>query len=1115
MFYKKWTFSLKILVMLLAIGLVAMPSAMAAEFGVSLDMTHDMSTDGGLQLQRSSAVVDGNVSITVRYARAIVLAASKVSVTTYDKDGVFVAAPKATVAPTTAATDITLTIPVTTDVTSFIVKIDKGIASADLFNDDTSAEFKQTIQLIADDEGMPMVHSIRRVSDPLLPLGKDDTSVQVVITLSEQPREFKKDHISVTEADVDGDPVALDPIEEVTASTLVSQGRITTTVQGGEVPYLRGLYHPKDRNGNDNNRDEYDSTATDSASLVRDSIHAAIQEAFDLPADLEASNAADVTVLEKAAFDYNTLAARKASATVVGGFLDAEGTAFVAIAEATAFPFAEAPDPLVFPLVDHAMEIMATLGTGADAQTVTFADASQAPGDAPDPADYGTFAAYKGARDFYDLKKGANDLYKAGMAVREAYLAAVKAEEDKDTMALRDYLDVSIDDEDEHLIQEATGRDNMLHPFVVTIKPKFANKNAIVVKVKEFEDRTYPTPLKYMPPMPPMTYTEGVDMLTIKVNYQKPGAVKTGGIAVHLPHGDAPEIPAGGYFLLVRDNGVSGIVISGAGDENDNTKQTPAQLMYNARAGGSVNLETFLKNGGTIDLTTTTGAAMGDVVISEIMWGSDAANADSWKSQWIELHNTTGSKIVIAEKAWTLTFYGANEALPTSGYIDRVGTRDTTNGIFWAPKGSSGRTDVGATTAANPGGIIGTVPLVSMQRAMSAGTYADGTMSSSWSASVTPATNFVAGAEGQRIGTPGAAPPTLTQPTPPTPPTPPAPVTPSATASDIAITEIMVDTGGGRLPQWIELTNTSSAAVSLRDWSVVINNAIDEDVYGGGAPVTVSIGDVELGVGEGVGNGDGEGQSVLLVAWATRNSGNFNAGRVVNLATQLEQTGRYQLLSYNGFRITLVPEQTSPVLASGDNVGNLGQDWDIKDLMSDGGRSSLIRREMDDAGMALMGTSADGWKLASATDLVSGPTSWYGSDEDAGTPGYDSGGPLPVELSMFYPARDKLTGQVVIRWETQSELNNAGFFIKRSQQKKGNFVTINAAMIPGAGTTSEKQSYTYTDTTAQPNVVYFYQIEDVSLDGQRQQLTRGIRLRGHIGAAGKATTIWGELKAQE
>ena len=102
---------------------------------------------------------------------------------------------------------------------------------------------------------------------------------------------------------------------------------------------------------------------------------------------------------------------------------------------------------------------------------------------------------------------------------------------------------------------------------------------------------------------------------------------------------------------------------------------------------------------------------------------------------------------------------------------------------------------------------------------------------------------------------------------------------------------------------------------------------------------------------------------------------------------------------------------------------------------------------------------------------------------------------------------------MVITWSTQSELNNAGFFIKRCQQAKGQFQIINATMILGAGTTSEKQFYTYTDTTAQPNVVYYYQIEDVSLDGNRQTLTRGTRLKGHVGAAGKATVLWGELKS--
>ncbi len=653
--------------------------------------------------------------------------------------------------------------------------------------------------------------------------------------------------------------------------------------------------------------------------------------------------------------------------------------------------------------------------------------------------------------------------------------------------------------------------------YIQTIKPKYANTNDIKVTVKQFEDRRSNK-----------SDDPAAKEIAFKVAASKVAAKpKTAGTKVGIAND--LMIPANGYLILAKDDGEdntkmghpSHIQWPGGAKDAKATRdlRVPRLRSYNITeiaADQWKDLESFLLRGGTIDLLPK-GAK---VQISEVMWATDGGSADR---QWIEIKNTTDADI--KTKDYALMFYESSESPPAIADVaDRVST--LYNGSFWSLLGigQSGRTNGVIERRIGDGDdvdidieIVQTIPLISMQRAgmpdATTGMYPDGRMMGSWAASVGVPQNFVEASRGLLVGTPGASP--ITPPPPPpvvTPPVVPDP-TPAATASDIGITEIMVDTGGGRLPQWIELTNLSGAAVSLADWSVVIDNAADADVYGGGAPVTVSIGDVELGVGEGMAGdrtGVGEGQSVLLVAWSARNSGNFNAGRVVNLATQLEQTGRYQLLSYNGFRITLVPKQTSPVLASGDDVGNLGMNWDIP--MAEAGRSSLIRREIDVAGMATMGTSLKGWRLASDTDLISGPTSWYGSDEDSGTPGYDSGGPLPVELSMFYPARDKVTGQVVIAWETQSELNNAGFFIKRSEARNGKFTVINPQMIAGAGTTSEKQSYTYTDTSAKPNVVYYYQIEDVSLDGQRQLLTIGTRLRGHIGAAGKATTTWGELK---
>ena len=124
----------------------------------------------------------------------------------------------------------------------------------------------------------------------------------------------------------------------------------------------------------------------------------------------------------------------------------------------------------------------------------------------------------------------------------------------------------------------------------------------------------------------------------------------------------------------------------------------------------------------------------------------------------------------------------------------------------------------------------------------------------------------------------------------------------------------------------------------------------------------------------------------------------------------------------------------------------------------------------------------------------------------------EGGDPLPVSLSHF---RAELTDTgVIIKWTTESELDNAGFNILRSETKDSDFKIVNPALIQGAGTTSERHTYTWTDTSAKPNVVYYYRIEDISHAGVRKQLAT-VRMRGYVSAAGKLTTKWGDLKLQE
>ena len=121
-------------------------------------------------------------------------------------------------------------------------------------------------------------------------------------------------------------------------------------------------------------------------------------------------------------------------------------------------------------------------------------------------------------------------------------------------------------------------------------------------------------------------------------------------------------------------------------------------------------------------------------------------------------------------------------------------------------------------------------------------------------------------------------------------------------------------------------------------------------------------------------------------------------------------------------------------------------------------------------------------------------------------------GPLPVSLSHF--RAERTDAGVVLKWITESELDNTGFYIYRSETKNGQFKIINPTLIQGKGTTSERNTYTWTDTTAKPNTVYYYRIEDISHAGVRKQLAT-VRMRGLVSTSGKLTTRWADLKMQD
>jgi len=88
---------------------------------------------------------------------------------------------------------------------------------------------------------------------------------------------------------------------------------------------------------------------------------------------------------------------------------------------------------------------------------------------------------------------------------------------------------------------------------------------------------------------------------------------------------------------------------------------------------------------------------------------------------------------------------------------------------------------------------------------------------------------------------------------------------------------------------------------------------------------------------------------------------------------------------------------------------------------------------------------------------------------------------LPVELQDFnaVPGNSKVT----LCWSTGSEIENLGFNLYRSTNNNGEFLMLNAELIPGHGSTSEMHEYSYTDHNVVNGVTYFYKIEDVDYAG--------------------------------
>ena len=358
----------------------------------------------------------------------------------------------------------------------------------------------------------------------------------------------------------------------------------------------------------------------------------------------------------------------------------------------------------------------------------------------------------------------------------------------------------------------------------------------------------------------------------------------------------------------------------------------------------------------------------------------------------------------------------------------------------------------------------------------------------------------------------------------------------SGIVGSVYISEIMYSDGSnGTLPQWIELRNTSTTAADIHNWRLTITNHDSTDdaggLWDGKASAYVLLNGLKI-----------KPNSAVLItsrSVSTRSQETHlpNADIFSLYPAHREAFGMSSpsddVINVYGFKITLHTRgnEGSQHWELVDEVTNLDTDasdrrgsrerfdaprWAWPDGMTaDGERVSVARTNAPggnktDGFILADGTEESGWILSSMDgrtneiDLV-----YYGDKGDISTPGQTVRSPLPVELSFFRPTLED--GQVVIRWTTESELDNAGFNVYRSESRNGEFKQVNDKLIQGKGTTAERSTYKWVDTSAKPGVEYYYQIEDVSFAGERQTL-RTTKMKGLISAENKLTTKWGELK---
>jgi hypothetical protein len=261
-------------------------------------------------------------------------------------------------------------------------------------------------------------------------------------------------------------------------------------------------------------------------------------------------------------------------------------------------------------------------------------------------------------------------------------------------------------------------------------------------------------------------------------------------------------------------------------------------------------------------------------------------------------------------------------------------------------------------------------------------------------------------------------------------------------AGDIVITEIMFDplTVSDANGEWVEIFNASGSSIDLNGWVIRDNGSDFHQITNGGPLLILPQGLFVLGI-----NSDPL----------------FNG----NYTTDYE---------YDNFTLDNGADEVIIEDFSATAIDQVNYDASAG-FPSPSGASIALRNFQADNNAGV------NWTASSARE-----PSYIGITGDLGSPGIlglDQS--LPVLLSSFSATAE--SDKVVLRWTTESEINNLGFKILKFNRQYGEYQEFASfdrdSALVGQHNSTQSHQYEHFDHQVVPGNIYWYQLMDVDIYG--------------------------------